>query len=495
MPPGHNTSNPPGMASEEFDVVIIGAGISGISAAYHLSTLCPGRSFAMLEQREDLGGTWDLFRYPGVRSDSDMHTLGFRFFPWVREESIAEGDAILEYLNEAVDRFDIRRRIRFGQKVTSAEWSSEAARWTLTVETAGDQRTVTCSVLFACAGYYSYTSGHTPEFPGIDGFAGSVVHPQFWPDDLDVTNANVAVIGSGATAVTIVPALAKTAKHVTMLQRSATYMVSSPNTDSFAIRLREWLPDRFAYSITRARNISRDQLVYLLSRRAPEVLRKELLRRMREHVGDEMTAQHFTPTYAPWDQRLCLVPNSDFFDAVNSDRASVVTDTIDRITHSGVQLASGDHIDADVVVTATGLTLALVGGIEVSVDGRAVDFADTVSYRGAGYSGVPNLFSTFGYVNASWTLRADMVSRYVCRVLNEMSKAGVTTCTPTLREVDIGAPRSGWVDDFSAGYLQRMLPNLPAQLDHDPWRNHQNFLRDQKSLLYSPIDDGVLLLR
>lgn len=480
---------------EHVDVAIIGAGISGISAAYHLSTLAPHRSFAMLEQRDDLGGTWDLFRYPGVRSDSDMHTLGFRFFPWIHEKSIADGGSILEYLHEAVDRFDLRRRIRFGHKVTLAQWSTETARWTLTMQTEQGVRQISCNVLFACAGYYSYRSGHTPDFPGVDDFEGAVVHPQEWPDDLDVTDARVVVIGSGATAVTIVPALAKTAQHVTMLQRSATYMVSQPDTDSFVTWLRELLPGRIAYAITRARNIARDQLVYIVSRRAPAVLRGELLRRMRRHVGAEMTAKHFTPKYGPWDQRLCIVPNGDFFNAVKLDRASVVTDTIDHITPIGVQLLSGEHLDADVIVTATGLSLALVGEMDVVVDGHRIDFADTITYRGVGYSGVPNLFSTFGYVNASWTLRADMVSRYVCRVLNKMDALGVESCTPTLRPEDFGARRLGWIDDFSAGYVQRMLPKLPAQLDRSPWRNHQSFLADQKSLLYSPIEDGVMAFR
>ncbi len=484
----------PSCSPRYVDVAVIGAGISGISAAYHLSTNAPDRSFVMLEQRAQLGGTWDLFRYPGVRSDSDMHTLGFRFAPWIHEKSIAEGGAILEYLNDTVDRFDLRRHIRFNTEVTTASWSSITGTWTLTMATEHGVETLQCNVLFVCAGYYSYSAGHTPEIAGLDVFSGTIVHPQTWPSDLDVTGRHVTVIGSGATAVTLVPALAETAEHVTMVQRSPTYMVSHSNVDPFARRLQEVLPEAVAYGLIRARNISRDQLVYKISRSRPAWLRNELLKRVRERVGAERTAAHFTPDYAPWDQRLCLIPNGDFFDAIERGDATVITNTIDQITPTGVLLSNGAHLDTDVVVTATGLALTLVGEIDVFVDGRAVDFSDTVSYRGVGYSGVPNLFSTFGYVNASWTLRADMVSRYVCRLLNEMHDVGARMCVPQLRPCDRRAPRLDWIDDFSAGYLQRKLPELPRQLDRDPWRNHQRFAADQRSLLYSPINDGVMQL-
>ena len=480
---------------ETIDVAVIGAGISGISAAYHLSKQCPDRTLAMIEQRESLGGTWDLFRYPGIRSDSDMHTLGFRFSPWVHEKSIAEGGAILEYLNDTVDRFDLRKHIRFQQKVTAAAWSSVEQRWTLTILTPDGVQTLRCSLLFVCAGYYSYRAGHTPNFGGLNDFAGPVVHPQAWPDDLDVSGKRVVVIGSGATAVTLVPALAALGSEVTMLQRSPTYMVSHPNTDPFVTQLRERLPDALAYRITRARNISRDQLVYKVSRFRPELLRNELLRRVRSHLGDELTNAHFTPSYEPWDQRLCLVPNGDFFDAVSNGSATVVTAAIEHMTSTGIRLADGRHVEADIIVTATGLALTVVGQIDVSVDGEAVDFAKTITYRGVGYSGVPNLFSTFGYVNASWTLRADMVSRYVCRLLNKMAELGAHTCVPELRPSDDPTTATGWIDDFSAGYVTRMLDDLPKQLEHDPWRNYQSFLADQKSLLYSPIPDGVMQLR
>ncbi len=474
------------------DVLVIGAGISGISAAYYLSTNCPDRTFAIVEQRSNLGGTWDLFRYPGVRSDSDMHTLGFRFAPWVHERAIADGGSILEYLHETVDKFDIRRKIRFDHQITTAVWSSEERQWTVTAVTPAGAIELRCNVLFACAGYYSYSEGHTPEFAGRDDFAGRVIHPQKWPSDFDHSGQNVVVIGSGATAVTLVPALAERAKHVTMLQRSATFVVSAPDTDPFARQVQQRLPIRFAYGMIRARNIARDQLVYKVSRIWPSVLRNELLRRVRKAIGSELTEEHFTPTYEPWDQRLCLIPNGDYFNAINDRTASVVTAEIDRFTDSGIALTNGEHLDADVIVTATGLSLTMVGQIDVVVDGERVDFGETVTYRGIGYSGVPNLFSTFGYVNASWTLRADMVSRYVCRVLNEMSKVGAKVCTPELRPEDITAERSAWIDDFSAGYLTRMLPTLPKQLPSEPWRNHQSFLADQKSLLYSSIDDGVL---
>ena len=480
---------------EYVDVAVIGAGISGISAAYHLSTECSDRTFALIEQRADLGGTWDLFRYPGIRSDSDMHTLGFRFFPWIHEKSIAEGGAILEYLNQAVDQFDLRQHIRFEQKVTNASWSSTEQRWSLTILSPHGVQTLTCSVLFVCAGYYSYQAGHTPNFGGLNDFTGTVVHPQSWPAELDVSGKRVVVIGSGATAVTLVPALAEQGSVVTMLQRSPTYMVSHPNTDPFVTWLRDRLPQDTAYRLTRARNISRDQLIYKLSRFRPDVLRKELLRRVRSHIGEELTTAHFTPNYAPWDQRLCLVPNGDFFEALNNGTASVVSGEIEHMTATGIRLVSGDEIEADIIVTATGLALTIVGQIDVSIDGSTVDFADTVTYRGVGYSGVPNLFSTFGYVSASWTLRADMVSRYVCRLLNEMAELGAQTCVPELRALDHAAPRTGWIDDFSAGYVTRMLDDLPKQLDSDPWRNYQSFLADQKSLLHSPIADGVMQLR
>ena len=483
------------VGGEVLDVAIVGAGISGISAAYYLSTECPDRTFTILEQRSDLGGTWDLFRYPGVRSDSDMHTLGFRFAPWRHEKAIAKGEFILDYLNETVDRFDIRRSIQFGHQIVSADWSDVDACWTLTTQTETGISAVRCNVLFACAGYYSYKAGHTPDFTGVADFGGALVHPQQWPADLDVANKRVVVIGSGATAVTLVPALAEAASNVTMLQRSATYLVSSPDVDEFALGLQRRLPARLAYGIIRARNIARDQLVYIVSRRRPDLLRRELLKRVREVIGDRLTSEHFTPSYEPWDQRLCLVPNGDFFDALNSGSASVVTAEIDRITETGIQLTNGDHLEADIIVTATGLALSLVGEIDVSLNGEPVDFSDTVTYRGVGYSGIPNLFSTFGYVNASWTLRADMVSRYVCRLLNEMSSVGAKVCTPELRPEDLLAERRGWIDDFSAGYITRMLPLLPKQLDRDPWRNYQNFAADQKSLLYSSIDDGVMQLR
>ena len=483
------------VGGEVLDVAIVGAGISGISAAYYLSTECPDRTFTILEQRSDLGGTWDLFRYPGVRSDSDMHTLGFRFAPWRHEKAIAKGEFILDYLNETVDRFDIRRSIQFGHQIVSADWSDVDACWTLTTQTETGISAVRCNVLFACAGYYSYKAGHTPDFTGVADFGGALVHPQQWPADLDVANKRVVVIGSGATAVTLVPALAEAASNVTMLQRSATYLVSSPDVDEFALGLQRRLPARLAYGIIRARNIARDQLVYIVSRRRPDLLRRELLKRVREVIGDRLTSEHFTPSYEPWDQRLCLVPNGDFFEALNSGSASVVTAEIDRITETGIQLTNGDHLEADIIVTATGLALSLVGEIDVSLNGEPVDFSDTVTYRGVGYSGIPNLFSTFGYVNASWTLRADMVSRYVCRLLNEMSSVGAKVCTPELRPEDLLAERRGWIDDFSAGYITRMLPLLPKQLDRDPWRNYQNFAADQKSLLYSSIDDGVMQLR
>ncbi|MEN9553156.1 MAG: hypothetical protein RLY24_751 [Actinomycetota bacterium] len=480
---------------EHFDVVVVGAGISGIGAGYFLQRDCPNKSFVILEGRESLGGTWDLFRYPGVRSDSDMHTLGYSFKPWTAEKSIADGPSILSYLNETVDQYALRQKIRFNTLVTAASWSSDTATWTLTATNSATNSAVTytCNYLYMCSGYYSYKEGFTPHFPGVDTFRGTVVHPQKWPNSLDYAGKKVVVIGSGATAMTLVPAMAASANHVVMLQRSPTYVVSRPDKDSLALTLRKFLPEKVAYSVTRWKNTTLQQFVYKRTRTKPEQVKEALLKGVREALGDNYDVDtHFTPSYNPWDQRLCLVPNGDLFESIKDGKASVVTDHIARFDETGIQLQSGDRIDADIIVTATGLNLVTLGEMSFSVDGQTVDFSQTWSYKGCAYSDVPNLASSFGYINASWTLRADLTCEYVCRLLNHMDKTGTNICTPRLRESDQGMPERPWIDNFSAGYMQRVMHQFPKQGDREPWINPQNYKRDKKMFRDSPIVDGVM---
>jgi cation diffusion facilitator CzcD-associated flavoprotein CzcO len=483
------------MTSEHVDVVVVGAGLSGIGAAYHLQTMSPDRSYVILEGRDGLGGTWDLFKYPGIRSDSDMHTLGFSFKPWTEAKSIADGPSILQYLKQTVAQFGIEKNIRYGQLVTQAQWSTDDAQWTVTStnKATGASSIVTCSFLFMCSGYYSYKKGHTPEFTGRERFKGTVVHPQAWPTDLDYAGKRVVVIGSGATAVTIVPSMADKAAHVTMLQRSPTYMVSRPDHDVMANRLRKVLPPKMAYSLTRFKNTWRQQLVYNKTRTDPDKVKQLLLGGIKMELGaDYDIAKHFTPAYNPWDQRLCLVPNGDFFKSMREGKASVVTDQITSFTETGIQLASGEHLDADIIITATGLELVTLGEMDFFVDGNPVDFAKTWTYKGFAYSDIPNLASTFGYINASWTLRSDLTAEYVCRLLNHMRKKGDAQCTPRLREQDRNMKERPWIDGFSSGYMQRMMHRMPRQGDHEPWINPQNYRRDKKMFKHSPIDDGVM---
>ena len=483
------------MSAEHVDVVIVGAGISGIGAAYHLQTECRDRSYVILEGRADIGGTWDLFRYPGVRSDSDMHTLGYRFKPWTAEKSIADGPSIMAYLRETVAEHGIDRHIRFGHLVRRAEWSSDDARWTVHAQRAetGEAVTITCNFLFMCSGYYSYREGYTPEFEGRERFAGQIVHPQHWPADLDETGKRVVVIGSGATAMTLVPALAERAAHVTMLQRSPTYVVARPDTDKLANRLRSLLPDRLAYTVTRWKNTTMQQMIYRRTRTQPDKVRKVLLDGVRKELGPDFDVdRHFTPSYDPWDQRLCLVPNGDLFQAIRRGKASVVTDRIRSFDERGIQLESGDTIEADIIVTATGLNLVTLGEMDFVVDGTPIDFADTWTYKGFAYSDVPNMASSFGYINASWTLRADLISAYVCRLLNHMRATDTVQCTPRLRPSDASMPARAWIENFSAGYMQRVMDRFPKQGDREPWINPQNYGRDKKMFRSSPVDDGVM---
>ncbi len=479
---------------EHFDVLIVGAGLSGIGAACHLRRECPDRSYVILEGRADLGGTWDLFRYPGVRSDSDMHTLGYDFKPWKDDKSIADGPAILAYVRETATENGIDSHIRYHHHVDGASWSSDAGRWTVharNTET-GEPVEVTCSFLFINAGYYSYTEPYAAEISGIEQFQGTVVHPQFWPDDLDYTGKRVVVIGSGATAMTIVPAMAASAAHVTMLQRSPTYVVARPDRDVIANRLRQFLPDALAYRITRKKNITLLGYFYGQTRTKPDKTRRLLLGGVRKALGDELTDAHFTPSYNPWDQRLCLLPNGDLFEAINAGRASVVTDHITTFTPGGVVLESGAEIEADIVVTATGLQLVTPGEMTFEVDGVPVEFSDTVTYRGVAFSDVPNMVSTFGYINASWTMRSDLIARFVCRLLNHMRATGTDQCTPRLRESDRDMPKRPWIDGFTPGYMQRAMARMPKQGDRAPWLNPQVYKAEKNDLLKAPLDDGVL---
>jgi cation diffusion facilitator CzcD-associated flavoprotein CzcO len=480
---------------EHFDVVIVGAGLSGIGAAVHLREQCPAKTFVLLEARNTIGGTWDLFRYPGVRSDSDMHTLGYRFKPWLDAKAIADGPAILEYVKEASREHEIDRHIRYRHRVKKAAWSSEKATWTIEVEKvdAGETVAFTCNFILMCAGYYSYRGGYTPEFSGRERFKGPIVHPQKWDESLDYTGKRVIVIGSGATAMTLVPALARTAAHVALLQRSPTYVVSRPDQDRIANFLRKVLPTRWAYAITRWKNVDFQQRVYRKTRTDPEFVRNRLLKMVREELGpDYDIATHFTPRYNPWDQRLCLIPNSDLFEALKSGRASMVTDQIDTLTEKGIRLKSGIELEADILVTATGLNLAILGEAQVSVDGETIDFSKTWSYKGLMYSDVPNLVATFGYINASWTLRADLTSEYACRLLNHMDARGAKQVTPRLRPGDAHMQQRPWIDGFSSGYVRRAMERFPRQGDREPWVNPQNYRSDKAMIRRGEIEDGVL---
>ena len=476
--------------TEHVDVLVVGAGLSGIGAAHHLHTERPGTRYLILEGRDAIGGTWDLFRYPGIRSDSDMQTLGYRFRPWTAAESIADGPAILDYVRDTARAAGIDRHIRFGHRVVAAEWSSADARWTVRAEHDGAPVEFTCSFLYLCGGYYRYDRGHTPDFPGIEDYTGRVVHPQDWPADLDHAGRKVVVIGSGATAVTLVPALARTAERVTMLQRSPTWIARVPARDPFDARVRRLLGTRRAYPVTRWKNILVGLATYGLSKRFPGVM-GGLLRR---DAAAQLPAgfdvgTHFSPSYGPWDQRLCAAPEGDIFRALSDGSAEVVTDRIDRFTATGIRLRSGRHLDADVVVTATGLALQFLGGIALRVDGREVSVPDTLVYKASMLSGVPNMAFTFGYTNSSWTLRADLVAEYVCRLLRHMERHGFRSAVPV--PDDPGMERTRLVS-LSSGYIDRALHLLPGSGRRSPWRLGSNYLTDVVLLRHRRIDDGLL---
>jgi monooxygenase len=479
-------------APEHVDVLIVGAGLSGIGAAHHLQERCPGKSYAILEARDSIGGTWDLFRYPGIRSDSDMHTLGYRFRPWTDSKSIAEGPKILRYIEDTAREGGIDRHIRFNHRAVAAAWSSEEARWTVEAERtdAGETVTLTCDFLFLNSGYYRYDRGYTPEFPGIERFGGEVVHPQHWPEDLDYAGKRVVVIGSGATAVTLVPAMAKDAAHVTMLQRSPTYVVSMPGEDGIAIRLRRHLPEKAVYAIVRWKNVTLQGLSYRLSRRRPELMKKLLRRGVIKALPPGYDVDtHFSPRYNPWDQRLCLVPDADLFGAIGDGSAEIVTDRIRTFTERGVELESGRELEADIAITATGLELLFLGGIRLSVDGEEPAIPRALTYKGMMLNDVPNFAYTLGYTNASWTLKADLTAEYICRLLNHMDAGGRRICKPTVTDPAVTEEP---LLDFNSGYVLRSLAELPKQGSKEPWKLRQNYPIDLRMLRHGPIEDGTM---
>jgi monooxygenase len=486
------------MTAEHVDVLIVGAGISGIAAGYYLQTRCPTKTYTILEGRSAIGGTWDLFRYPGVRSDSDMFTLGYAFRPWPNAKAIADGPAILQYICETAALYGIDRKIRYRHHMRSATWSSAAACWTVEFtrpsldgeEKEEETHQLTCNFLFMCTGYYDYNHGYTPKWAGMERFKGSMVHPQQWPEHLDYAGKRVVVIGSGATAVTLVPALAQEAAHVTMLQRSPTYVVARPSEDRLANWMRGHLPGKIAYQLARWRAILFMIYFYSLTRRRPEFAKQGILKMARAELGPDYDIDtHFNPRYNPWDQRLCLAPDADLFAAIKAGTVSVVTDEIDTFTETGIRLRSGEELPADVIVTATGLSMRLMSGVQLTVDGRPVDLGQTVSYRGMMYSGVPNLASSFGYTNASWTLKCELIAQYVCRLLHYMDQHGYVECMA--ERPDLGGEEES-VIGLTSGYVQRALDTLPRQGVKKPWRTYQNYLRDIVNLRFNPINDGTM---
>jgi monooxygenase len=477
---------------EHVDVLIVGAGLSGIGAAHHLQDRCPGKSYAILEARESIGGTWDLFRYPGIRSDSDMHTLGYRFRPWTEARSIADGDSILRYVRATAGEGGIEGHVRLRHRVVNAEWSSADARWTVEAERAdtGETVSLTCGFLFMNSGYYRYDQGYTPDFAGLDRFAGQVIHPQHWPEDLDYAGKRVVVIGSGATAMTLVPAMAKEAAQVTMLQRSPTYVVSMPGEDGLANLLRRYLPDRVVYPIVRWKNVTLQGISYRLSRRRPELMKKLLRRGVMKALPPGYDVDtHFKPRYNPWDQRLCLVPDADLFKALRGGSAEIVTDRIETFTERGIKLESGAELEADIVVTATGLNLLFLGGMRVAIDGEEPDMARALTYKGMMLSDFPNFAYTLGYTNASWTLKADLTSEYICRLLNHMDAGGYSICTPKVTDSSVTEEP---LLDFNSGYVLRSIDHLPKQGSKEPWKLRQNYPLDLRTLRHGSVEDGAM---
>ena len=486
---------------EHFDVLIVGAGLSGIGAGAHLRMECPDRSFAILEGREAMGGTWDLFRYPGVRSDSDMYTLGYRFRPWSDPKAIADGPSILEYIRATSAEYDLDKEIRYGHRITRAAWSSKDARWTIQAETRplgsvsersdahAETTHFTCNFLYLCTGYYEYESGYTPDWPGFDTFQGTLIHPQKWPEDIDYTGKKVLVIGSGATAITLVPAMAERAKHVTMLQRSPTYVVTMPSRDRIANGLRGMLPAKTAYAATRWKNVLRQMFFYELSKKRPSMMKNLIAKGVKSEIGQEQLEKHFRPKYNPWDQRLCVVPDSDLFKSIREQKASIVTGEIETFTETGVRLTNGNDLNADIIVTATGLRLKIMAGLSLVVDGETVELSKKLAYKGMMYNDVPNLAQAFGYTNASWTLKCDLTSGYVCRLIKYMDANNFSSCTPRLNDPSV-IPEPAL--DFNSGYVLRALNDIPSQGSKHPWRLHQNYVKDLRMLRHGRLEDGTM---
>jgi monooxygenase len=475
------------MSDKVFDVVVVGAGLSGIAAAHYLQRQCPDRSFVLLEGRDAIGGTWDLFRYPGIRSDSDMFTLGYTFRPWTSDAAIAGGGAIRQYIRDTAREEGVQERIRFRHRVTAADWDPRQARWTVQVDADGQPQTFHCRFLFFCSGYYDYARGHDPDFAGRADFAGRIVHPQHWPEDLDVTGKRVVVIGSGATAITLIPSLVDKAAHVTMVQRSPSYILALPGRDAIGRALQRVLPRKLAYRLIRWKNILLSTALFQFSRRRPEAMGRWLVQQAQRSSG--VATKHLQPRYAPWDQRLCIAPDADLFTALRSGRASIVTEQVAGYTPAGLRLAGGEELPADIVVTATGLNLQLFGGARLSVDGQPVDVSRALSYKGMMLAGVPNLAMALGYTNASWTLKAELIARQVCRILNYLRDHRLDVCVP-VHEGAAGETRPAL--DLQSGYIQRAGGALPRQGAHKPWRIYQNYLLDLLSLKFTPLRDGAL---
>ena len=472
------------------NVIVVGAGISGIAAGYNLKKTCADKSFSILEGRKNLGGTWDLFKYPGIRSDSDMHTLGFRFKPWIHDKSIADGPSILEYLNETVDENNLRENILLNHKVKSANWNSDKSLWELVVQESDNKVIMTCNFLFLCGGYFSYTKPHMPTFKNCEKFEGQIIHPQFWNEQVDYSNKKIIVIGSGATAITLVPSIAEKAEHVVMLQRSPSYVISRPSEDSINKFLRKFLPIKITYFLIRWKNILWQSYTFFLARKFPERIKKTILDLLRVELGDDYDIEkHFSPSYKPWDQRMCLVPDSDLFKAIKKNKASVVTDQISQFISDGILLESGEKVSADIIVTATGIELNSLNDINVTLDNIKINANERLTYKGMMLSGVPNFALSFGYVNASWTLRADLTCEYVCRLIKLMDKKGVDCCVPLDDKTAYGEDD---LIDFTSGYVQRGLHLLPKQGNKAPWKNYQNYLKDIFAVRLFSIKDSNL---
>jgi monooxygenase len=480
------------MPVEHVDVLIVGAGVSGVGAACHLTRNCPGKSYLILERRQRMGGTWDLFRYPGVRSDSDMFTFGYNFRPWNATKVLADGTSIREYVEETAAEYGVDEHIRFGMRVLKGSWSTETGRWTVEVrdEATKRRKKFTANFLIACSGYYNYDQAYRPDFPGEDDFAGTVVHPQFWPEDLDYKGKRVVIIGSGATAITLLPAMAPDTAHITMLQRSPSYILTLPAEDKISQQLRRVLPDSTVFRMARRRNIMLQRGLYQLSRSRPDMVRRMMIKLAERQLKGKADIANFTPRYMPWDQRLCVVPNGDLFRAIRSGKADIVTDRIERFTSTGIKLESGAELEADIIITATGLEVQMLGGAEVEVDGEPLDLSSRVTYKGVMLEQVPNAVLVFGYTNASWTLKADLASEYACRLLNHMDRHGYRQVVATASEDDRG--EGSVLDALNSGYVLRAEGKLPRQGTHGPWLVRQDYLRDVPILRFGSIDDGLL---